>query len=298
MKRLAPVLLAWGLMACEGDMNGRPDDAGELEVDAALTPDAATRPDAGPTDAGVDPDAGATPEPDTGVPPDAGVIASAGCEGRDALFCDDFELSRSLEEGPWTLVTRDGTRVERVESGAYEGIGAVRIRMPTVDGARGLMRLSELFPVRPNRFYMRYFMRTTPAVDTVHHGMLYASNAAGTTYYGLHANAGRINTRYVAPDVTVHGGLRYLGAHRVPVDEWMCIEVLFDGEADAVRVWIDDEEDPSMRVGADTEPPWPAPEFARLDLGMVTYQAASAPFEVWYDAVVIDDERIGCGAPP
>jgi hypothetical protein len=272
--------------AAESDAGERPSDAatphdaqGPISEDAA-----AIAPDAPPIA-----DAGELPEPDAGAAP-----GGPGCVDRDAIFCEDFEADGPLDRTRWDIDLREGARIDVSSAMAAEGARAVRLRVPPTAGARAFLAPLGVLPLTPNRFHVRFYLSTVPAVETNHAALVHAYDETGRTYYGLHSNSGRLNSRYNAPDVTEHGGLRYIGGQRLPVGEWVCVELLFDGDADAIRVWFDGEEDEAMRVDATTDPPWPAPVFQRMHLGMHTYQAASASFDVWYDAIVIDDERIGC----
>jgi hypothetical protein len=65
-----------------------------------------------------------------------------------------------------------------------------------------------------------------------------------------------------------------------------------------MRYWMNDEAVPGMTVTSAEDPPWVAPsEFTRLEIGWHMYQEASSAseYEILIDAIVLDDQRIGCG---
>ena len=263
--------------------DGSTSDGGPVEDAAVADVPSDTIADAAGADAGSD--AGA----------DAGPSEPAGCSGTE-LFCDDFE-SGEIAASRWGIDERDGSRASVSEEVAFEGRRSLRIDMTTVAGARAVLQPRGLLPVERNRFYGRFHLLVTPAVDMNHSFLVNATGnlPGGRSYYGLHSNAGRLNSRYVSPAITEHGGIKKFGGRTLPEDEWLCVEFLFDGEADEVEFWFDGVEEPGMRVTGDEDPPWIAPPFETIDIGFHTYQAASAPFSVYYDAIAFDTERIGCG---
>lgn len=299
------VATAWCAVsgACSGAMSGSDDpmssDGGGASVrDAMASSDAGGDVDAGVASrdaGGADIDAGLGTDVDAGS--GIGTTMGAGCEGRDLLFCDDFE-SGALDASRWSAIdAREGSSGRVSETHAFEGTHALELDLGTADGARALLSPQGLFPMATNRVYGRFYLYTSPAVDMVHSFLLNATGTldGGRAYYGLHSNQGRLNSRYVAPAITVHGGLKAIGTHHLPEDTWVCVELLFDGEANEIQFWFDGVEDPDMRVTSDADPPWIAPPFTRIEMGFHTFQAAGAPFSVFYDAVAFDDERIGCG---
>ena len=256
----------------------RPTDAGPPPQDAAF---------AGAVDAALPRDAGAPP----GV--DAATGAARACpEG--TLFCDDFE-SIELDTSAWSFDVRNGAVAGTSAMRAFEGARALRLELPPADGARGYLSPRGLLPVSGNRIYGRFYLLVTPSVGMVHSALVEARGRidGNRTTYGLHSNSARLNSRYTSPVIEEHGGLKKLGDRRLP-SEWTCVELLYDGGANEIRYWFDGVEDEGMRVQPSTDPEWVAPTFDELVLGFLTYQAAEAHFEVWYDAVAFDTERIGC----
>ena len=85
---------------------------------------------------------------------------------------------------------------------------------------------------------------------------------------------------------------------RLPIQTWTCFEFEFDGAGDELRVWIDGDEIDCLHVtdwnqfGHGLTPDW-SPAYDRL---RISYQSwnADTPIDVWYDAVAVDTQPIGC----
>ncbi len=211
----------------------------------------------------------------------------------DYYLCDDFEVG--LDSGQWARLTTDGATIRVSGAAARSGNGGLELALPMADGARAFVQPREIFPLPDNRVHVRFYLSTTPEVAWMHTAILaIAGDLDGRAYYGLHANNGRLNSRYDSTAVTEHGGLRKTGSHELPVDAWMCVELFVDGGSNSMRVWIDGIEDDAMRVTQGGDPRWLAPTFDTLDLGFQTFQATSAPLRVFIDDLAIGPARIGC----
>ena len=286
------------LFGCEtGTLVGGP---GELGEDGATAMEDAG---AGPrsVDAGAEPVDAFVPGEDAALPRDAGAVSAddAGAVPGVAcpagvLFCDDFESSE-LDDARWASDIRSGVVASTSDARALEGARALRLQVPPADGARAYLSPRGLLPVAGNLVYGRFYLLVTPSVGMVHSALVEARGQidGNRTTYGLHSNSSRLNSRYTSPIVEMHGGLKKFGDHRLP-ETWTCVELLYDGEASEIRYWFDGVEDEGMRVQPSTDPEWVAPTFDELVLGFLTYQAAETDFEVWYDAVAFDTERVGC----
>ncbi len=85
---------------------------------------------------------------------------------------------------------------------------------------------------------------------------------------------------------------------RLPVRKWTCFEVELDGKKSELRVWKDGDEITQLHVtswgqfGHGPTPDW-SPAYDRLRIGYQSWNA-DTPVDVWYDAVVVDTQRIGC----
>ncbi len=288
---VAGALAAAGISACDpgtvddptasgGDAGALVGDGGDVGSDGGAPADPA--------------DAGGELGSDAGSSEADGAVSSGVACPEGVLFCDDFE-SGSLDDALWGQDLRLGVEMSVSTERAFEGAHALRFDFPTTDAARGFVLPRGVVPIEGNRIYARFYLLVTPAVTMVHSAVMEASGTldGNWTFYGLHSNQGRLNSRYFSPTIEEHGGLKKFGDHYLS-ETWTCIEVLFDGEGDEIRVWFDGVEDEEMHVQPSTDPEWIAPTFDQIAIGFLTHQATDADFQVFYDAVAFDSERIGC----
>ncbi len=89
-------------------------------------------------------------------------------------------------------------------------------------------------------------------------------------------------------------------AKPVAEKEWTCLEWMGDYTADATKFFIDGVEHPSLATtpatkhGGNPDKPFLLPEFNRIWFGWAEYQATTQKFELWFDEIMLDPERMGC----
>ena len=219
----------------------------------------------------------------------------------DTLLCDDFE-SGAIDDSLWSVVTQNGAEVTVDDTVVLDGDYALHVTLPSSNATEGALRAKDfLFPLPDNSMYGRVFIHVGPAVPDTHskaitlRGPLDGQNAQ----YRLDCNGGDFNSRYYTPAIDQniqHGGLRKFG-YEAPTETWLCVEWHYDGTNHEMRYWFDGEAVDDMTVLETEDPQWTAPSFDVFDIGWRTYQAGKTAdeYHIHYDALVIDDERIGCG---
>ncbi|HZO12652.1 MAG TPA: hypothetical protein VFB62_05330 [Polyangiaceae bacterium] len=235
-----------------------------------------------------------------------GGAGSTGAIGLDcesapsALLCEDFEAG-AIDEAKWSVVSNAGGSLTVDDVMAIDGDYALHVTLPPAAAAEGTLRLASdmVFPVAGNAFFGRAFVYVAGAVPDTHSRLIRARGKLADgedAQYRLDCNNGKLNSRYYTPTINdlVHGGLRKFG-YDVPADAWLCVEWHYDGEHDEMRYWIDGELIEGMTVLSTEEPPWVAPEFASFEIGWITFQAGNTQYDVFYDSIVLDSSRIGCG---
>jgi hypothetical protein len=81
----------------------------------------------------------------------------------------------------------------------------------------------------------------------------------------------------------------------MPLDQWTCFEWHFDGTNSEYHFYLNGSELTDMAITAGHQPPWTAPPFDYLEMGLRLYHPLAAPsLDVWYDEVALDTSRIGC----
>jgi hypothetical protein len=94
----------------------------------------------------------------------------------------------------------------------------------------------------------------------------------------------------------------------LPVMTWMCLEWEFDDQPDAINVWRDGKAIGSLDPDHVDYPPGHVPGtpifngmssglvggFTDFGFGFYDWHPGSAPFDVYYDDIVLDTKRVGC----
>ncbi len=248
------------------------------------------------------------PADDTTPPPPSGSLDCASIE--DVLLCEDFE-SGSIRSSIWTKSLKNGGAADVSTAQVKQGDYALRITLPPAQGGRGYIYVENVFPVTGNHVFGRVYFYITPEVYGVHNeafyigGELTLGGMTGEAVYRLSTggNNDKFGSRYVHPYITseqglhIHGGLKK-GAHTMVENQWRCIEWEYDGPNNKMRFWFDGVEETTMTVNGNENPLWKAPPaFQTFYLGYATVQQPQATSYVYYDALVLDTERVGCGTP-
>jgi hypothetical protein len=89
-------------------------------------------------------------------------------------------------------------------------------------------------------------------------------------------------------------------AKPVAEKQWSCVEWMGDYMADETKFFLDGVEHPSLATtlttkhGGNPDRPFYLPEFSAIWFGWAEYQPTTQQFELWFDEIAIDPERIGC----
>lgn len=218
------------------------------------------------------------------------------------VLCEDFE-SGTIRTNIWTKSTKNTANVDISGAQVKQGNHALRVTLPPVGGGQAYIAVQNVFPVAGNRLFGRVYFYATPDVVGVHNEALYAvgplnyNGESGDAYYRLSAggNANKFGSRYNHASITEHGGLKK-GSHTIPINQWICIEWDYDGPNNRMKYWFNGVEEPTMTVTGTESPLWKAPTFQAFNLGFKTVQQGEQLMYVYYDALVLDTERVGCGA--
>ena len=229
--------------------------------------------------------------------------ASGPCSAAGLLFCDDFEgdsvgaapagfvlESGGGTPGPITVTAdtaRSGTRSVFVDGNVFSSHF-------TVKGA-------PVFPLPQNSMYVRVFIRVGSAFTSGHSTFFEAGpdETLNNTEIrvGFHVEQLEVNRMPGDAEQLSNGGDyndAASGIKFVP-GTWHCLEVLFDGQNDELRVWFQDSEVPELHVTdwKQDASAW-SPTYEAVRFGYEKYSAPS--MQVWYDDVAIGTSHIGCGS--
>ncbi len=270
-------------------------------------PDAPAVDGGSPQDPGPSSTDGSTPEPRPNEPttpsgdPDD-FFGDSRCSD-DFLVCEDFE--NGLDTDRWTPRGPTPTIDDSIAAR-----GKQSLHVHTESNGLSYITLRDIFPVANNRYYARVFVRfgAMPTAPRWAHWTISGAEGSGTDAEIRIGGQydGEINRLGNGTDRGPTGDWTYLdrdpdnSPRPVPVDEWVCLEWLNDGDAQESKVWWDDVEHPSLFTsrtehggGGDD---YLLPEFESVWFGWWLYQADPVPdqYDVWLDEIVIDDEPIGC----
>lgn len=283
-------------LGCEGGVDGdadagTPRDASRADAEArdGMAPD---------PDGGGDEDGGAE---DSGVPAgDAG--AAIGCEGRDYLFCEDFESGEpGMLPAGWTVGfgwQSEDTRPEVSEVSAHTGVRSLRSSIAISGQRRAERDITSLGAAR-GVHWGRVFYRVeapafVPSSGVVHNTLLALLGAGEARVVDTVIRPdGAHQFLYNIPDDSCCVGSRY--DYRTYDGDWHCAEWRVDRTDQSYRFFVDGAEVAELAFvhgAGDTRAAMD--EFSRVALGWRNYQTPMAPYVSYFDDLAIDDARIGC----
>ena len=262
----------------------------------------------------------------------SGMQAGASCDG--LLFCDDFESfpAGAPPGGDWGAQQTNGSVTVDTER-AFSGQSSVKATTLSTAASGSTYKAAfinlstAVFPREDNAVYgrMMFYLESAPLAN-VHWTIVDATgDIAGEDYSATYRYGGQLpipeggpftgnqlmanydtvdfyGTPSVGPNTDCY---RHANGTPVPVGSWTCAEWFFDGQANAMRFWLDGEEISAIAIdgtgdGCVAQPAdytWTAPSFSRIDVGWESYQEDDER-TIWIDDVAIGTERIGCPAAP
>ena len=245
-----------------------------------------------------------------------GITVTAGCDGQE--LCWDFD-DGMIPQGftPWRTTPADTGELLVDDTKPFGGSGYSLHAKDLVGGPQHTLKYvlpADFGPVMWGR--MRLY--TTPARPDAHAGFFNArypvpgqpdtAPEEQLNWYEVASYQQAYMSIFHPPwppgfpeDVQLSDTLLVL-------DQWTCVEWLFDGKNDAdatqaalPKMWLDGVELAWPQHFTYSEPAGaPAPfrdkvgNFTVIELGIVTWQAVPTPTSWWIDDVAIGTERIGC----
>lgn len=282
-------------------------DGSQARADAARSEDAsqaAHAPETGVSDTTANSDAG----------PGADPLGASRCDSAAVALCDDFE-SEAADGVPstatWRVLTSysgQPSTVNRVAidtQHAARGKRAVHVHTETNDP---VYLETNVLPSMNNGFYGRvfaYFGQDPGARSKGHWGAFVGVGKKSADGQDIEVRIGGqfdiLVANYAPNDALQTSASRdgyYDDGARLPIATWSCFEFQFDGAGQQLRVWLDGAELERLHVtdwnqfGHGLTPAW-SPAYDRVRIGYQSWNA-DTPIDVWYDAVALDPERIGC----
>jgi hypothetical protein len=242
------------------------------------------------------------------------------CAAAKLQFCEDFE-SGTLDAATWKT---GGTAPVIDELQAARGKKALHIG--PIGAGNSQIRTSKPFPAMNGRYWGRAFFyanampHNSADADSLSYAHWTILAATGAVVNGEVRIGGQLQKRYQNPaplnfwGVGTDSGTQPEGtgdwtnsdddpkgaAKAVVEKQWQCLEWMGDYMTDETKFFLDGTEHPSLdtspmtKHGGNATKPFLLPEFSAIWFGWAEYQATTQKWELWFDELAIDPERIGC----
>jgi hypothetical protein len=241
------------------------------------------------------------------------------CATAGLKFCEDFE-SGTLDTAIWKT---GGTAPVIDELQAARGKKALHV----VQGnGSSQIRTGKVFPAMNGRYWGRAFVyfnampHSSADADSLSYSHWTVIGATGTAVAGEVRIGGQLQKRYQnatplnfwgvgtdnrdepegSGDWTNADDDPKGAAKPVAEKQWSCIEWMGDYMTDETKLFLDGVDHPSLATtpttkhGGNPDKPFLLPEFNAIWFGWAEYQETTQKFELWFDEIAIDNERIGC----
>lgn len=309
MKRLLRGLWCVGLLACASP-DARPP-AATAGTGGGGVPAAGSGGGGAPAAGGASGrDGGAGALADAG-PSDVRLEVGAKTCGAYAL-CDDFEsvaAGAAPDPARWTVGAPNvtGTGALAVDESQHHS-GARSVKVTGQGGYSNHVFFTNRSALAGIGGVMwgRFYMRLSEPLGEGHVSFLAMKDAAdGDKYLRMGGQAKVLMWNRESDDATLPA-LSPAGAalsRVLPAQQWLCVEVMVDGDSGTLRTWLDEVEVPGLTVDGtstpDVDEQWHRrqswrPDLVDFSLGWESY--AGQAMTLWFDDVVIDGARVGCGA--
>ena len=242
------------------------------------------------------------------------------CAAANVQFCEDFE-SGTLDPATWKT---GGTAPVIDELQAARGKKALHIG--PIGAGNSQIRTSKPFPATNGRYWGRAFVyanampHNSAGGDSLSYSHWTILAATGAVVAGEVRIGGQLQKRYQNPAPLNFWGVGTdnqtqpdgsgdwtnadddpKGAAKAVVEkQWQCLEWMGDYMTDETKFFLDGTEHPSLdtnpmtKHGGNADKPFLLPEFSAIWFGWAEYQATTQKWELWFDEIAIDHERIGC----
>ena len=246
---------------------------------------------------------------------DGGFLGDPRCASASVAVCDDFETAAvggPPDSALWRVITSyadpqmnsaNSVVVDAVH--AARGRQALHVHTTTTDP---VYIQSRTLPVANNTFWGRVlaWFDVDPGARTKGHwaafvGVGKKSDAGQDTEVRIGGQFDILTINYFGNDANQISSSKdgdYSDGVKLPFRSWTCFEFQYKGDTHELRLFIQGKEIDQLHVtdwgqfGHTPIPSW-SPNYDRLRIGYQSFNA-DTPVDVWYDAVAIDPNRIGC----
>lgn len=234
-------------------------------------------------------------------------FGSSRCAQADVQLCDGFETG-VLDKSIWAA---EGT--PPVIDSLEHARGTSALHITQTGNGLSYIKETKTFPEMNDTYWGRIFVffKSLPAAPlTYAHWTFIAASGTGVTgeirvsgQFQNGANLFGVGTDNRVDDAGTGDWTNSdrdppSGPTAVPLNQWLCIEWLHEGDTNETRFYWDGVEHPSLSTSATmhggNSNPFLLPQFTNLWVGWQEYQTTTETFELWIDEIAIDSARIGC----
>jgi hypothetical protein len=220
-----------------------------------------------------------------------GPTTTAGCAGHNYQLCIDFESG--IDTTVWSGNAKSVDTTDFAHGGhsyhAYPG--------------GGFLKTTKMGTIK-NVVWGRFYVHMKPGAPGGHGEIVGVYDTSGDWYeIGWQFNGILGNWHGL-------GGEKPLRSKPYIVDQWYCVEFLFDGATGVMPQWWIDGSEAQYYMPVDAaKGPRVETQFTHLEIGMTSFAGlglAQQPYgnsnpplmtDLWIDDVAFDTQRIGCIAP-
>ncbi len=244
---------------------------------------------------------------------DGGLGGPSLCGSHAYAVCEDFEdAAVGATPAGWTVPTSNyGTATLGVaDDFAARGSHSWKVSVNSTGSTEKYLQRGNLGTLANSHYGRLFFRVQSPTVTTFIHwdlvlgaGTLMNGGGARRIRWGSTGSNGGLPSSGWHWIYNIEQGDRGTednqAGHPVPgVDEWMCVEWLWDGTNQMADFYFQGVERPALHI-TNTLPNGQTadiPIFTSLNFGIAEYQGTNnTPLVFWIDEIALDTQRIGCG---
>jgi hypothetical protein len=246
----------------------------------------------------------------------AGTAAVAGAAGTASscagVFCEDFELGQ-IDSAKWSTPALGGATMTVQSMNAAHGKYAVQFHGPANPAANDYVYIiSKNAPVALAKHnFGRAYMYLSPQRNDIDMGLIFGGTAGfpKPTYMSIANHSTGWQFGFIKLSGSPGGEVQAYPKGDIPVMKWSCLEWEFNDAPDEINVWGDGKVIGSLNNKTIAYPAGKVPgtplfnnmdsnligAFTDFGFGFYDWHPANRPaFDLYYDDIVLNTERVGC----
>ena len=214
----------------------------------------------------------------------------------ERLFTEDFE-SGKLDQAIWTENVTGNNSIEVQSEKVAHGKYALRVRCPVPSNKTWAFILRQPLPEALRQHYFgRVYMYITPAPPARHTIFIMGGTPGfpNNKFEEVATANGRWQLTYV--DLRPNGDKEdYHSGGNPPLNRWFCLEWEFNDHPNHAKIWVDGQlvYETDFTVKARNAMSDLVGGFTDVAFGFRLWGAAPQAFDIYYDDIALDTQRIG-----